>query len=194
MLRRRRGSRSVRSSSNRRRNNWLRASTQFGTTTVLAGTGSVFSDWVREPAEVVASGTDNIVEEDLTLVRCRNDIHLGVQFAAGDHALCYATAGLIVWEKNDANLLSVAETPRPWFDGDADWLWHWTQGFNNTAAGAMDLFVGNDIGHEKLQWTKAMRKLSSRQGLLFVCEFSNGSLVTVKWNMFYYFRGLFKWP
>lgn len=161
--------------------------------------------WIREPAD---TGIDefnqgfstSVVQEDLTLVRTRPTLK-GSYLArdeSGTPQLGAVTAGIIVWEGNDGNTQpDFALVPSPFYDGGADWIWHWSMGGVTPGLTANNFLINESstFGPESLNDVRAQRKLSSRQGLAFIISIVNfHPTVYSRFAYMFYARTLFKLP
>lgn len=194
--------RSHRSSSRRRKLAWARGFVaDSGLGNVPAGTIVPASFWYKVPAGVLNTGVqpDGAIEpEDWTLVRTRISVQVEATPHGTDSSGLIVGAGLLVWEANTDNIPVVGSYPVPVENGDADWLWHWVacsgQGNSPIAPQIADTLGAPD----SVIQSKAMRKLSSRQGLLFVVEVSASLMATGQSAQFdgytFYGRSLFKLP
>jgi len=195
----RRRSRSRRGGS-RRRMQWGRGdlvSSVPGTVTVGDTLPATF--WYKVPAGVpkaITGGVD-LEPEDWTLVRSILSFQASFVPTTAGAVFAEVGAGLIVWEGTSEEDPNPLEVPLPIGDGDADWLWHFAAVAAQpaTGSGAPVFLVDNHENSFDVQ-SRAMRKLSARQGLLFVCELSNffGEQDLGQFLFGFFGRSLFKLP
>lgn len=190
-----------RRSGKRRKLAWGHASTRGVVPgDILPGSILLGTHWAQPPAGTLLPGTDNEIPNDLTLVKTLNSFAASVIPAAAStgQAIFTLCAGLIVWEgiSGDDADIDPLQTPFPTTEGEADWLWTQYHPFagpvENTA-----FWTTEAPGFVEVAWSRAQRKLSSRQGILFVMGVDNApqsdvTLVslTTEWQS----RALFKLP
>jgi hypothetical protein len=167
------------------------------TGTITPGTSLLDTYWYKIPAGVpkdIAGGVD-LEPEDMTLVRTLPNIQVHMQQDTAGPVMAHVAAGLIVWEGISQDDPSVLTVPFPVEDGDADWIWHFASVGGNAVSAATSFLADNGQNSFDRQ-SKAQRKLSARQGILFVVEVSNvlgeHNLSSFVWS--FYGRSLFKLP
>lgn len=164
---------------------------------ITPGTLLLSSYWIAFPADTfgeVAGVNDQIeVEEDNTIVRLMTTVAVGFRNTdAGSQGAVFAGAGIIRWEQNTQDVANPLEIPNPIIDSDADWLWQWNQARNLAAVpAATNTVLTNYVSSENWEVSKAKRKLTSKQGLLFVACVDNSfstntldSMTYANWTRF----------
>jgi len=145
---------------------WVSASTTSG---VLVAPSGVASQYIVLPS-VTRSYTDP------TLVRTRGQV-LWADNGVGNLS---AAAGIISWDDINDTPPAAGEVPGPFNQPDQDWLWHCY--FYNTAVGtaANPFSPGHRLmGADSID-SRAMRRLGSGKGVLFVVENASASINSVR--------------
>jgi len=163
------------SSPAKRRFEWGRA---FGSgelaANVPAGTVLYKAFWVKVPAGVENTSTpgNDLEPEDWTLTRTLVQIGMSAQANTTGFVFGFFSAGLIRWQGIDDTPPIPTQIPFPVCDGDADWIWTWTAP-DALLLGGTDLIEKGNDGQDTYTKSSPQRKLSSRDGLLFVVGFDN---------------------
>jgi len=169
---------------------------------VVAGTIAGAAWWVRPPAGrcAVACGSDVKVEEDWTHVRTIWDVKTIVQssFAAsGQGNMFRVAAGILEWNGIDDTNPAFIDVPDPGEEADADWL-IWSSGWTaNLGLGASIYNIQANLNATDLtSTTRAQRKLSADNGLLFVISVrnENQNAASITWGYGAIARSLYKLP
>jgi len=167
-----------------------------GATNVNAGNSAAFTNWIKVPAGIPASGNslDWHEPEDQTLVRSYNRFGWAV-YPGTNPINVIVAAGILVWEwQSGATTPSPLDVPLP-VDllDDSDWVWKIA--FPAVAPNVPTFYASAFAESDLAYWSRAQRKLSKRAGLLLVTQCLNnltGSSVNFWWN--FYGRYLFKEP
>jgi len=168
------------SSGSKRRKDWQSNSNHEAVAgNIPPGTLSLASYWIAFPADTfgeVAGANDQIEqEEDNTIVRLMTSVMVSfTNNAVGGNGAVFAGAGIIRWEQNTQDVPNPLEIPNPIIDADADWLWQWSQGkmLQGLPANTTTVLT-NFVSPDSLQGSRAKRKLTSKQGLLFIASVDN---------------------
>lgn len=147
--------------------------------TITPGTLLLASYWIAFPADTfgqVAGANNQIeVEEDNTIVRLMTSLYVTFTNVTQVGASSVQVgAGIIRWAQNTQDIPNPLEIPNPVIDSDADWLYQWQQGraMSGVPAGTVTSLT-NFVSPDSLQGAKSKRKLSSKQGLLFIACVDN---------------------
>lgn len=147
--------------------------------TITPGTLLLSSYWIAFPADTFGevAGANNQIEqeEDNTIVRLLTAVTITFHTAtASSGGAVFAGAGIIRWAQNTQDTPNPLEIPNPIIDADADWLWSWSQARSLVGIPA-DTFttLTNFVSPDSLQGVRSKRKLSSKQGLLFIACVDN---------------------
>jgi len=186
----------------KRKTDWGRAFGGIEASQVNAGTIGVFATWLKYPADVIQAqppGTDNVEPEDYTLVKSRlTSSHLiFATLSENQGVICNVADGIIVWEQANSDDPDPDTVPLPIQEGNADWIihrWRNAQGVNASGFTLGVQFISPQPGYELEEWSRAQRKLSSMQGLLYVAQCENVGTTNVFWQADFFYRCLFKLP
>jgi len=197
----RRHSRRSRSRSSRRRSEWGAA--QYAATNlsdVPAGTVFFDADWIKVPSGAVNNSTTGLdkEDEDWTLTRLLPSFGMNVVIGSAGFQNFGFAVGIMVWEQtNDASppVVGPSAVPFPTANGDADWIWTdygWVAGSFTGATSQFAQPNSSDI----LNQSRAMRKLSANQGLIYVIGVDNSLGDSGLFNFSYqiFARAHFKLP
>jgi len=147
--------------------------------TITPGTSLLASYWIAFPADTFGdqAGVNDQIEqeEDNTIVRLLTTVLMSATLSGtGGQGSTFFGAGIIRWESQLQAVPNPLTLPHPVLDSDADWLWTWQQGFNQLSIPANTVVTrSNLVSPDSLQGARAKRKLTSRQGLLFIAEIDN---------------------
>jgi len=203
-MRRRLGRRSRGSTGNRRRLQWQKFYASDCGILTPPDTIVGIPLWIRPPSGRPAVGptvgVDYKVEDDWTHVRTIISGSVGITHAVVEgQCIVYAVAaGIIEWDGLDDTLPAFADVPDPNTEGDFDWLW-WSQIWRSRIAvanGTLDLQFELENPQEARFMTRAQRKLSAGNGLLFVLSAWNLGFTATSGAMGYGVgtRNLYKLP
>lgn len=182
----------------RRRKDWQSNSNyELVPGTITPGTLLLASYWIAFPADTFGEddGINNQIEqeEDNTIVRLLTSVSVSfepvVQMSNG---VVFGGAGIIRWESNTQDRPNPLTIPNPIIDSDADWLWQWNQGSDMTSVPAnTPRVLTNFVSSQNFSESRAKRKLTSKQGLLFVAAVDNsfgtqsiGGFAWANWTRF----------
>jgi len=154
--------------------------------------------WAEPPVGTNYPSTDNVVPDDRTLVKTINAAAGAVTSSiAGRYEVCISF-GMIIWESvssSDADIDPLL-VPIPTFDGKADWIWTLYFPFTGQLDASQQL-LSEPLGYMEAYHTRSQRKLSEKQGILFVAAVDNedtsaGDVTdfSIEWQS----RALFKLP
>jgi len=159
-----------------RRMEWMSTFLSYADTAVGPGNDLFYAGYLSPPSVLQSSFTAP------TLVRVRGALDVRIQQGAlvADVAKPQAAVGIIPWKDNDDVVPAAASLPSPLLDGEFDWVWH------SFLPVAYRRSVAGDTGTEFFHFvtgvlqvdTKAMRKMPTGFGLLFVLTIRNpGTLI-----------------
>jgi len=169
---------------------------------LAAGSIAGVAWWVRPPAGRCAEqcGTDAKVEEDWTLVRTIWDVKMIAQSsfgASGQGNMFRFAAGMLIWKGIDDTQPSFADVPDPGEEADADWV-VWSAGWTpNLGLGASTYNIQSNLtALDSTANSRAQRKLSADDGLLFVASMrnENQNAAAITWGYGAIARNLYKLP
>jgi len=184
----------------RRKNDWQRFyAADCGVSAAGGQQTTGIAWWVRPPADTVAASAagQDVVPEDLTLVKTIAYFqgYHRKNLAANECYIDYHAWGFIVWEGIDDTNPSYVDVPSPFIDGDADWILHQVQPLVGDAITSAEFVIRYpSVLTDSLLMSRAMRKLSSKQGILFVTDYTNNSTSAAEYGYAAYARMLFKLP
>lgn len=164
----------------RRRKDW-QSNSNFDVVpgNITPGTLLLASYWIAFPADTFGDVTgvnDQIEqEEDNTIVRLMTSTQVSFENTVqGTMGVAFAGAGIIRWESNTQDVPNPLTIPNPVIDSDADWLWQWVQGRQLLGVPVNTVTtLTNFVSPDSLQGSRSKRKLTSKQGLLFVACVDN---------------------
>lgn len=176
----------------RRRKDWQSNSNNAAVPgTITPGTLLLASYWIAFPADTfgLVAGANNQIEqeEDNTVVRLLSTAMVQFRNPAAGNGAVFGGAGIIRWASNTQAIPNPLEIPNPVIDADADWLWTFSQGrqLDGVPAGTFTTLT-NFVSPDSWSSTRSKRKLSSKQGLLFIACVDNSFGTTSLDSMAYF--------
>jgi len=151
--------RSFRPARAQRRMEWIGSATS-GSTTLVAGDKIGF--YTVLPSEARALTDPTLIRSIGSVVVCSTNVTVQIAGAFG----------LITWDDINDTVPLLGELPGPFTNPAADWIWHSYFFKNPLCAAQFNASVG---GSGLDAQSKAMRRLGTHKGILFVAENSVGS-------------------
>jgi len=137
----------------------------------IAGSSAFSAYWVRPPAGVLDTISNDFVALDWTVVKQLNRGTVSIIENLGSFQVwAQVFMGVIAWDNVDDTDPAPLQTPLPSEPG-WDWLWWWSEGVQEYHPGPniVDSRT-NSVNPDGFNITKAQRKLSASTGLLGVVE------------------------
>lgn len=176
----------------RRKSRWGSAMGQNILGTVPAATVLFDAFWIKVPADVDNTLAGQQEPEDWTLTRSLLNYEISCHTTSDNFFHFFLAAGILVWTGRDDAPPNPLTVPYPVFDGDADWVWTGIHAAGLHSGPA--IFIAPDTISDLTIQSRAMRKLSSKQGLLLVIGADNSlgetgiTDVTWSWNSRHHFK------